>query len=105
MAAQTCHLGPVLPAVGRPEQPRVFDPGVNRVRIGQRRFEVPHPLEFPGMRRAVVPLMRAWDAIVQESVADGRPSLPAIIGTLYELPKPGAVLGGIKPLWVSGRSL
>src|ERR1041385_737535 len=66
---------------------------------------MPDSLEFPGMRRAIVPLMRAWDAVVQEFVTDWRPRFPAVIGTLYQLPKPSAVLGGIKPLCVSGRSL
>src|ERR1700679_4041090 len=66
---------------------------------------MPDSLEFPGMRRAIVPLMRAWVAIVQEFVTDWLPSFPAVIGALYQLPKPGAVLRGIKPLSVSGRSL
>src|SRR6185295_6966436 len=66
---------------------------------------MPDSLEFPGVRRAVVPLMRAWDAVVQESVTDWLPSFPAVIGTLYQLPKPSAVLRGIKPLRVNGRSL
>src|SRR5262249_60944951 len=30
--------------------------------------------------------------------------LPAVIGALYQLPRPGAVRRGIKPLCVSGRS-
>src|SRR5690242_9526748 len=66
---------------------------------------MPDSLEFPGMRRAVVPLMRAQDTVVQEFVTDWRPSLPPVIGTLYLLPKPCAVLGGIKPPCISGRSL
>src|SRR5215469_13220479 len=66
---------------------------------------MPYSLEFPGMRRAIEPLMRAWDAVVQEFVTDRLPGFPAIIGTLYQLPKPRAVLRGIKPLCVSGRSL
>src|ERR1043166_2230512 len=66
---------------------------------------MPDSLEFPGMRRAIVPLMRAWDAVVQEFVTDWRPSFPTVIGALYQLPKPTAVLRGIEPLCVGGRSL
>ena len=68
--APGCHLGPGsvtaqsgefvpgLAAVGRAEQRGVFDSGIDRVWLGERRLEVPDPLEFPGMLRAVVPLMR-----------------------------------------------
>src|SRR5262245_39190965 len=66
---------------------------------------MPDSLEFPGMRRAVVPLMRAGDAVIQEFVTDCLPGFPTVIGTLYQLPKPGAVLRGIEVRWVSGRSL
>src|SRR5207244_6184658 len=45
-------------AVGRAEDGGVFHAGVNRVGIGKRRLQMPHPLELPGMLRAVVPLMR-----------------------------------------------
>ena len=51
----------------------------NRVGIGQRRLEVPDALEFPGVRRAVVPLMRAGDAVVDELVADRLPGLAAVV--------------------------
>src|ERR1051325_714708 len=65
---------------------------------------MPDSLEFPGMRRTIVPLMRAGDAVVQECVPDPRPSFPAVIGALYELPKPSAVLRGVQPLEVDRRS-
>src|SRR5581483_909532 len=66
---------------------------------------MPDSLEFPRVRRAIVPLMGAWNAFVLEFVAEWLPSFPAIIRTLNHLPKPTAVLRGIKPLWVSGRPL
>src|ERR1700722_8458146 len=66
---------------------------------------MPNSLEFPGMRRAVVPLMRAWDAIVQTFVTNRLPSSPTVIGALFQLPKPSAVPRAIKPLRVSGRSV
>jgi len=47
------ELLPALPAVFGAEQRRVLDPGINCVRIGERRFEMPDPLELPGMWRAV----------------------------------------------------
>src|SRR5271169_3793894 len=66
---------------------------------------MPDSLEFPWMRRAVVPLMRAWDAVVQEFVTDWLPSFPAVIGSLYQLSKPGAELRGVKPIGIAGRTL
>ena len=105
MAAQSRKLLPVLAAVGRAEQGGVFDAGVDRVRIGQRRLEVPDALELPRVRRAVVPLVRAGDAVVDELVADRLPGLAAVVGALDQLPEPAAGLRGIQPIRVGGRSL
>src|SRR4029077_9300339 len=58
VTAQSGKFIPILAAVGRTEDGGIFDAGVNRVRIGERRFDMPHPFELPGMLRAVVPLMR-----------------------------------------------
>ena len=58
VAAQAGQLVPGLAAVGRAEQGGVLHAGVDGVRIGQRRFEMPDALELPGMLRAVVPLVR-----------------------------------------------
>ena len=58
VAAQAGQLVPGLAAVGGAEQGGVFHAGVDRVRIGQRRLEVPDALELPGVLRAVVPLVR-----------------------------------------------
>ena len=55
MAAEPGQLVPGFPGVAGAKQGSVFDAGVDRVRIGERRFEVPNPLEFPGMGRAVIP--------------------------------------------------
>src|SRR5690349_24736254 len=49
---------PVLAAVGRAEERGVLDAGVKRVGMVERRLEMPHALEFPRVRRAIVPLMR-----------------------------------------------
>jgi len=43
--------------------------------------------------------------LVLELVTDWLPSFPAVMGTLYQLPKQSAVLGGVKPLWAGWRSL
>ncbi len=56
--AKPGQLFPVLPAVGRAKERGVFDTGIDRIGVGERRFEMPDPLELPGMRRPVVPLMR-----------------------------------------------
>src|SRR5512145_2734367 len=58
MATQTGKFAPCLPAVSRTEQGRIFDSGVNCVRIGERWLEMPHTLELPGTRRAIVELVR-----------------------------------------------
>ena len=57
--AQSRELVPGLSAVGRAEQRGILDAGVDGVRIGQRRLEVPDALELPRVLRAVVPLVRA----------------------------------------------
>ena len=69
-------------AVGGAEERRVLDAGVDGVRIGQRRLEVPDALELPRMRRAVVPLVRAGHAVVDELVADRLPRLAAVVRAL-----------------------
>ena len=79
VAAQAGQLLPGLAAVGRAEERRVFDAGVDRVGIGQRRLEMPDPLELPRMRRAVVPLVRAGNAVVDELVAHRLPGLAAVV--------------------------
>ena len=105
MAAQPGKLLPRLAAVGRAEQGGVFHPGVDGVRIGQRRLEMPDALELPGVRRAVVPLVRAGDAVVHELVAHRLPRLAAVVGALDHLPEPAAGLRRVQPVRVGGRSL
>ena len=91
-------------AVGRAEQRGVLDAGVDRVGIGQRRLQMPDALELPGMRRAVVPLVRAGHAVVGELVADRFPGLAAVVGTLDQLPEPTARLRGIQPVRIDAAS-
>ena len=98
VAAQAGKLLPGLPAVGRAEQRRVLDAGVDGVRIGQRRLEVPDALELPRVRRAVVPLVRAGNAVVDELVADRLPGLAAVVRALDHLPEPAAGLRGVEPV-------
>src|SRR5260370_39506191 len=77
MAAQSGEFLPILAAVGGAEDGGVFHAGVNRVGILEGRFQMPYPLEFPRMLRAVVPLMRGerlasfGRRIVNELVAGG----------------------------------
>ena len=101
MAAESGKLLPRLPAVNRAEQGGVFHPGVDGVWIGQRGFEMPDARERPGVRRAVVPLVRAGDAIVHELVPYRLPRLATVVGTLDHLPKPAAGLRRIQPIRVS----
>src|SRR5437879_2480551 len=53
--AQSRKLLPSLGAVGRAKQGGVLDAGVERVRIGRRRLQMPHARELPRVGRAVVP--------------------------------------------------
>jgi hypothetical protein len=92
MVPQSGELLPLLATVDRAEQGRVLDARVDRVRVSQRRFEVPDTLELPWTRRSVVPLMRAGDAVVGEVVAYRVPGLAAVLGALNELPEPAARL-------------
>src|SRR5258708_1582465 len=86
---------------------------------------MPHTLEFPGMLRAVVPLVRRQrcaTGVVGELVAvalgcaswSGRlafrrsglvPSLAAVIGALNNLAEPPAGLRDIQPVGIHRRSL
>ena len=103
--AQRRELLPRTPAVRRPEQRRVLHPRVHRIGIGPVRLQVPDAGELPGMRRAVVPLVRAGLALVLELVAHGAPGAAAVVGTLDDLPEPVAVLRGVQPLGVGRRAL
>ncbi len=129
VAAQPGKFLPVLPAIGRAEQGGVFHSGINRVRIAERRLDMPDALELPRMLRAVIPLMSGkrfpgWcGGVVYELVALGfrrsrrlsglfarrcsrlYPSLAAVIGALNNLPKPATGLGRIQPIRVHGRAL
>ena len=105
VAAQPGQLLPRAAAVRRAEQGGVFHPGIDGLRIGQRRFEMPDALELPGMRRAVIPQVRARRAGVLEFVADRLPRLAAVIGALDHLPEPAAGLRRKQPVRVNGRPL
>src|SRR5260370_10832202 len=65
---------------------------------------MPSSLKLPGVGGAVVPLVRAGDAVKHEFVAHRLPSLAAVIGALNQLPEPIAVLRRIEPIQIGGRS-
>ncbi len=119
VSAEGGEFAPVLAAVGRTEDSSVFDAGVNRVGIGERRLQMPHPLELPGMLRAVVPLVRGQrrgSRVVGELVAfafrrtgrgwfSGRrsglmPGFAAVVGALDELAKPSTGLRGVNAIGI-----
>src|SRR5216684_2875379 len=123
VAAQAGKLLPVLAAIGRAEDSCVFHARVHRVRIGERRLQMPHPFELPGMLRAVVPLMsseRLRSRVIGELVAlafgrSGRcrlssgcsrlvPGFAAIIGALNDLTEPAAALRRINTIRIGRRS-
>src|ERR1035441_1930725 len=105
VAAQPGKLLPRATRVRRTEQGSVFRPGIDGVRIGQRRFEMPDALELPGMRRAVIPLVCNRDASVGEFVTDRLPRLAPVTGALDHLSEPAAGLRRIQPVRVNGRPL
>jgi len=43
---------------------------------------MPDSLELPGVRRAVIPLVRAGDAVVRELISYGFPRFAAVIRSL-----------------------
>ena len=126
MAAQAGELGQVFPAVGGAEECGIFDAGVAGFGIGQRGLQVPDALEFPGMLRPVVPLMRGErfalrrSCVVNKSIALGHghafgglgglagfearlvPGFSAIVGALDDLAKPAAGLRGIDAVGIFG---
>ena len=104
VATKARQFVPGLAPVGGAEQRRVLHTRVDRVGIGPRRLEMPDTLEFPGMRRPVVPLMRAGDAVVDELVADGLPRLPAVARPLQHLPMPAGRLRRVDAVGVHGRA-
>src|SRR5687768_3594479 len=102
VAAQAWELLPRLRPVGRSEQGGVFHAGVDGIGIGQRWFEMPDSLELPGVRRAIVPLVSAGNAVVFELVADRLPCLSTVVGTLDLLSEPSGVLRRIEPIRIRG---
>ena len=102
---QPGQLVPALAAVGGAEERRVLDARVHGVGIGGRGLEVPYPRELPGMRGAVVPLVRAGGAVVDELVADRLPALAAVARALDDLAEPAAGLGGVEALRIRRRAL
>ncbi len=105
MAAQAGEFLPRPGTIGGPEQRRILDPRIHCIRIGQRRFEVPDPLELPRVRCAVVPLVRPGCAVVDERIPGSFPRLTAVVRALDDLSEPAARLGGIDSIRVGGGSL
>src|SRR6516225_10801369 len=66
---------------------------------------MPDALELPGMRRAVVPLVRPRNALVGELVADGLPGLSGVARPLQHLAEPAAGLRRVQPVGVGRGSL
>src|SRR5438270_5016104 len=99
------QLLPRLAAVDGTEERRILDAGEHRVRIRQRRLEVPVARELPGMLRAVVPLMRAGDAVVGERVANRLPRLAPVVRALDDLAVPPGGLRCIQPILIDRRRI
>src|SRR6267378_5307453 len=125
MPAQSGEFVPVLSAIGRAEDSRVFHAGVNSVRIGERRLEMPHSFELPGMLCAVIPLVRgerSCGRVINELVALGlglalgrgdglaggcsrlMPGLSALVGALDDLTEPAASLRSVDTIGINRRA-
>src|SRR5690606_16430629 len=115
-----------LAAVGGFEQRGILDAGVHGIRILRRTLEVPHALELPWMRRAVVPEVRRQRRVrrvVREDVAFGDrealrrndrfagrragagPGLAAIVRALDDLAEPRGVLRHVDAVRVGWRGI
>ncbi len=94
----------VLRAVGGAEKGRVFHPGVNRVGIGQRRFEMPDAFEFPRVLSAIIELMRARRPVVDEILPHRLPRFATVVGALNPLPKPAGGLRRVDPVRINRRT-
>src|SRR5579871_1287832 len=105
MAAQSRQFFPTLAAVGRAEQRRVFDTGINRVGIAAGRLEVPDARELPRMRRAVVPTVRSGRAVVDEAIVDRLPRAPAVVRSLHDLSEPARRLRRVDSVRIRRRAL
>src|SRR5450755_1813305 len=66
---------------------------------------MPDALELPRMGRAVVPLMRARNTVVDKLIVHRLPRLAAIVRALNQLTKPAAGLRCKQPVGVNRRSL
>src|SRR4051812_3771056 len=104
MLAEAGHFVPGLPAVGGAEDGRVFDAGVNGIRIAKRWLQMPNALELPRVRRSVIPLVRPSDTVVFEFVSNGRPGFAAVVGALHDLAKPAAGLRRVDSVGVHRRA-
>ena len=117
--AQAGKFVPRLATIRGFENRRVFGTGVYRIRIGQRRFNVPDAFEFPRMLRAVIPHVGADGSFVNEfitfafgktfrafqifRIAAGRgPGFAAVIGALDDLPEPTAALRSVNAIGIHG---
>src|SRR5258706_10045103 len=101
VAAESGKLQPRLSPIGCAEYCGICHPGVNGIRIAERWFKVPDPLEFPRVRRAVVPLVSAGNAVVNKFVTYRLPRLAPVIRALDLLPKPAAGLRRIQPVGIN----
>src|SRR5690348_3129986 len=64
---------------------------------------MPDALELPWMRRTVIPLVRARDAIINELVPHWLPGFAAVVGALDQLSEPATALRSVQPVRVRGR--
>src|SRR5450432_2565419 len=104
MSAQSGKLRPILAAIGRAKERSVFHSRKDHVRIGQRWLEMPHSLELPRVRGAVVPLMRSGHTFVGKVVTHWRPRHAAVLRALNDLAEPAARLRRIEAVGIRGRS-
>src|SRR5204863_6143198 len=89
---------PAFPAVRRAEEGGIFRSRIDGIGTSERWFEMPDSFELPGMLGAIVPLVSAGDAIVDEFVPNRFPGFATIVGALHHLSEPTTGLRCIKPV-------
>src|SRR5262245_47538082 len=105
MFAECCELFLVLSPVSRLEERSILHARVDRVWMGQRRFDMPHAHELPWARCAVVKEMSSRGRRIRELVTRRFPRPAPVIRPLQHLPKPGAGLRRIDTVGIGGRAL
>ena len=99
--AQAGQLPPRLATIRSLEKGRVLCARVHRVRVCQRRLQVPDAFELPRFGRTVIPQVITHLTVVFELIAHRLQVFPASLDLLDHLPEPATRLGCVDAVGVS----